>query len=208
MHVHLNSIYSPQVSGLYDRSFSWFKWVTEGSGSKWLKQPWYTIKRPRIWDYRWLHSSIPFPAKKKWNLFNPPLWCSFGGRPGTASIHHWPKKSTEHTESGGALALTSREEGQLASKQEVLGLIGQRETPLGHRSQRSVGTLLARRLVCGALMENGRGSWEFSVDLRLQAAVTTRQGSPSNQILALSDSSQSCKFAVSSLSYTFWWVFF
>lgn len=90
-----------------------------------------------------------------------------GGRPGTASIYHWPKKSTEHTESGGALAQSSREEGQLARQQEVLGLIGQRETPLGGRSQQSVGTLLARRLMYGALSENGRGSSEFSVDLRL-----------------------------------------
>lgn len=81
-----------------------------------------------IGDYT--HPS-PFPAKKKKNLLNPPLWCSFGGRPGTVGIHHWPKKGTEHTEPGGALALAHREEGQLASKQEVLGLIRQRETPLG-----------------------------------------------------------------------------
>lgn len=144
--------------------------------------------RPRIWDYRWLHSSIPFSAKKKRNLFNPPLWCSFGGRPGTAGIHHRPKKSTEHTEPGGALALACREEGQLASEQEVLGLIGQRETPLGRRSQRSVGTTLAQRLACGALMENGRGDWEFSVDLRLWTAATTQQDSPSDSVLTISDS--------------------
>ncbi|KAG7518717.1 hypothetical protein JOB18_041987 [Solea senegalensis] len=80
----------------------------------------------------------------------------FGGRPGTAGIHHRTKKSTEHTEPEGALAPACREEGQLASEQEVLGLIGQRETPLGRRSQRSVGTLLACRLAWGALMENGR----------------------------------------------------
>lgn len=45
----------------------------------------------------------------------------------------------------------------MASEQEVLGLIRQRETPLGHRSQRSVGTSPARRLACGALMESGSG---------------------------------------------------
>lgn len=70
-------------------------------------------------------------------------------------IHHWPKKGTEHTEPGGALALARREEGQLASEQEVLGLIRHRETPLGRRSQRPVGTWLAQRLACGALVENG-----------------------------------------------------
>lgn len=59
-------------------------------------------------------------------------------------IHREPNKNTEHTEPGGALALARREEGQLAGEQEVLRLIGQRETPLGHRSQRSVGTSLAR----------------------------------------------------------------
>lgn len=106
-----------------------------------------------IGDYT--HPS-PFLKKKRRNLFNPPLWSSFEGRPGTAGIHHSPKKSAEHTEPGGALAPACREEGQLASEQEVLGLIGQRETPLGHRSQRSVGTSLACRLVWGALMENGR----------------------------------------------------
>lgn len=107
-----------------------------------------------IGDYT--HPS-PFLKKKKRNLFNPPLWCSFGGRPGTAGIHHRPKKSTEHTEPGGALAPACGEKGQLASEQEVLGLIGQGETPLGRRSQRSVGTSLARRLAWGALMENGGG---------------------------------------------------
>lgn len=78
-------------------------------------------------------------------------------RPGKAGIHHRPKKSTEHTEPGGALALAYREEGQLASEQEVPGLTGQKKTPLGRRSQRSVGTSLACRLAWGALMENGRG---------------------------------------------------
>lgn len=146
--------------------------------------------------------------KRKRNLFNPPLWCSFGGRPGTAGIHHRPKKSTEHTEPGGALAPACREEGQLAGEQEVLGLIGQRETPLGRRSQRSVGTSLARRLACGALMENGRGgSREFSVDLRLRAAAergrtllpTTSSPSPT----ALTDGSQSRIFDTISPSFTF-----
>lgn len=65
------------------------------------------------------------------------------------------KKRTEHTEPGGALALPCRKGGQLASKQEVLGLIGQRETPLGRRSQWSVGTLLAHRRAWGALVEMG-----------------------------------------------------
>ncbi|KAK5864569.1 hypothetical protein PBY51_015802 [Eleginops maclovinus] len=73
-----------------------------------------------------------------------------------AGIHHRPKKSPEHTEPGGALALACGDEGQLASEQEVLGLIGQRETPLGYRSQRSVGTSLARRPAWGALMESVR----------------------------------------------------
>lgn len=166
------------------------RWL-QGADPNGRHSPWFIIKRPRIWDYRWLHSSIPFSEKKKRNLFNPPLWCSFGGRPGTVGIHHRPKKSTEHTEPGGALAPACREEGQLASEQEVLGLIGQGETPLGRRSQRSVGTSLARRLACGALMENGGrrgGGWEFSVDLRLWAAVTTQRPSPSNHVLAVSDS--------------------
>ena len=110
-----------------------------------------------IGDYTHPSPFLKKKKKKKRNLFNPPLWCSYGGRPGTAGIHHKPKKSTEHTEPGGALAPACREEGQLAGEQEVLGLIGQRETPLGRRSQRSVGTSLARRLACGALMENGRG---------------------------------------------------
>lgn len=100
-----------------------------------------------IGDYT--HPS-PF-LKKKREICLIPL-----SGPGTAGIHHSPKKSAEHTEPGGALAPACREEGQLASEQEVLGLIGQRETPLGHRSQRSVGTSLACRLVWGALMENGR----------------------------------------------------
>lgn len=82
------------------------------------------------------------------------MWRSFERRPGTAGIHHTPKKSTEHTEPGGALATACREEGQLVGKPEVLGLIGQRETPLGRRSQRSVGTVLARRFAWGAHMEN------------------------------------------------------
>jgi len=83
-------------------------------------------------------------------------------------MHHRPKKSPEHTEPGGALALAGEDEGQLAGEQEVLGLIGQRETPLGRRSQLSVGTSLARRPAWGALMESVRGgSWEFSADLRL-----------------------------------------
>lgn len=118
--------------------------------------------------------------KKKGNIFNPPLWCSFGGRPGTGGIHHRPKKSTEHTEPGGALAPARREEGQLASEQEVLGLIGQRETPLGHRSQRSVGTSLAHRLAWGSSHGKWEGvSREFSVDLRLRVALTPQQRSPS-----------------------------
>ncbi|KAI4819174.1 hypothetical protein KUCAC02_004443 [Chaenocephalus aceratus] len=66
---------------------------------------------------------------------------------------HRPKKSPEHTEPGGALALAGGDEGQLAGEQEVLGLIGQRETPLGRRSQLSVGTSLAHRPAWGALME-------------------------------------------------------
>lgn len=140
------------MTGLFHGISRWL----EGTDPNGQNIPWFIIKRPRIWDYRWLHSSIPFSEKKKRNLFNPPLWSSFEGRPGTAGIHHSPKKSAEHTEPGGALAPACREEGQLASEQEVLGLIGQRETPLGHRSQRSVGTSLACRLVWGALMENGR----------------------------------------------------
>lgn len=132
----------------------------EGADPSGQNRHWFIIKRPRIWDYRWLHSSIPFPAKNHPNLFNPPLWCSFGGRPGIVGIHHWPKKGTEHTEPGGALALAHREEGQLASEQEVLGLIRQRETPLGRRSQRPMGTWLAQQPACGALVENGgRGCW-------------------------------------------------
>lgn len=110
----------------------------------------------------------PLSCKKKQNLFNPPLWCSFGGRPGTVGIHHWPKKGTEHTEPGGALALAHREEGQLASEQEVLGLIRQRETPLGQRSHRPVGTWLAQRLACGTLVENGGRVLTFVSELESQ----------------------------------------
>lgn len=105
-----------------------------------------------------IHPLSSEKKKKKRNLFNPPLWCSFGGRPGRVGIHHWPKKGTEHTEPGGALALTHREGGQLASEQEVLGLIRQRETPLGQRSQRPVGTWLAQRLACGT-----GGKWRAGV---------------------------------------------
>lgn len=168
VHVHLDSHFlSTSFWAVMTGPFHGLSRWLEGADPNGQNSPWFIIKRPRIWDYRWLHSSIPFSAKKKKkrkrNLFNPPLWCSFGGRPGTAGIHHRPKKSTEHTEPGGALAPACREEGQLAGEQEVLGLIGQRETPLGRRSQRSVGTSLARRLACGALMENGRGGAGSSV---------------------------------------------
>lgn len=83
-------------------------------------------------------------------------------------IHHWPKIRTEHMEPGGALAVAHGEEGQLASEQEVLGLIRQGETPLGHRSQRSVGTSLALRLACGALMENRTGLLTLVSELESQ----------------------------------------
>lgn len=103
-------------------------------------------------------------------------------------IHHGPKKSPEHTEPGGALAPACREEGQLAGEQEVLGLIGQRETPLGRRSQRSVGTWLARRPAWGALMENGRGgSSVLTLDYKLQ--------SEHSSLRALTSGSQGCMLA-------------
>lgn len=82
------------------------------------------------------------------------------------------KKGTEHTEPGGALAPAHGEGGQLAGEQEVLGLIRQRETPLGQRSQRPVGTWLARRARSGGV---------GGVDLSLGVEVTTRSGSASNQ---------------------------
>lgn len=78
----------------------------------------------------------------------------------------WPKKGTEHTEPGGALAPAHREEGQLASEQEVLGLIRQRETPLGQRSQWPVGTWLGRWRADG---KSGVGG---GVDLSLRVDVT------------------------------------
>lgn len=64
----------------------------EGADPSGQNSHWFIIKRPRIWDYRWLHSSIPFPTKKGGNLFNLPLWCSFGGRPGTVGIMAGLKK--------------------------------------------------------------------------------------------------------------------
>lgn len=100
-------------------------------------------------------------------------------------IHHWPKKGTEHTEPGGALALAHREEGQLASEQEVLGLIRHRETPLGQRSQRPVGTWLAQRLACGALVENGgRGVLTLVSELESQCGKVLL---PTNSLLTVLD---------------------
>lgn len=139
----------------------------------------------------------PLFWKKKGNLFNPLLWCSFGGCPGTVGIHHRPIKSTEHTEPGGALALGFGEEGQLASEQEVLGLIRQRETPLGCGSQQSVGTSLACPLARGALMENGgegAGSSVLTLDFELQSQhsgplLTTTS---SLSLTALTDGSLVC----------------
>ncbi|KAK9518312.1 hypothetical protein VZT92_023622 [Zoarces viviparus] len=122
-----------------------------------------------------------------------------------AGIHHRPKKSPEHTEPGGALAPACREEGQLASEQEVLGLIGQRETPLGHRSQRSVGTWLARRPAWGALLESGRGGAGSSV-LTLDSKLQSHHSGPplpttfSLSLTALTDGSQSCMLAALSIS--------
>lgn len=98
-------------------------------------------------------------------------------------------------EPGGALDPACREEGQLADEQEVLGLIGQRETLLGRRSQRSVGTSLACRLAQKALMENG-GGWTGSSVLTLDSEL---QSSHSNShhpapsplsLTGLTDSSQ------------------
>lgn len=113
-----------------------------------------------IGDYT--HPS-PFLKKKKRNLFNPPLWSSFEGRPGTAGIHHSPKKSAEHTEPGGALAPACREEGQLASEQEVLGL--RRHLATDHSGQWGHHWPAG---LCGELSWKMEGlSREFSVDLRV-----------------------------------------
>ncbi|CAB1456247.1 unnamed protein product [Pleuronectes platessa] len=106
------------------------------------------LKEPHLWE--------PLSPQNARNIKHYSSF-GFGGRPGTTGIHHSPKKSSEHTEPGGALAPARREGGQLAREQEVLGLIGQRETPLGHRSQREVAssskkpprlTLIPRKPLC------------------------------------------------------------
>ncbi len=124
------------------------------------KRPNFIIKRPRIWDYKWLCSAVLV-----WKISLILVSMAAFDRAQTRPAGQRPskgKKKREHTKAGGALALDFRESGQLAVQQEVRLLIRQREPLLGQRSQRSVGTWLDPLCALGTLEDRAH---QAAVDL-------------------------------------------
>lgn len=74
----------------------------EGADPSGQNSHWFIIKRPGIWDYRWLHSSIPFPAKNEICLIPHSGAASEGVQGGLASITGPKKGQNIRNQEGGS----------------------------------------------------------------------------------------------------------
>lgn len=166
--------------------------------------PWFIIKRPWIWDYRWLHSSIPFCEKKR-NLFNPPLWCSFWGCPGTAgwlaSITGLKKTQNIRNQEEPWPWLAGKKASWPANKRcWVWSGRGRRHLAADHSGQwghcwpAGVHGELSWKM-------GGAGSSALTLDFELQLQCTSTFLPPTSTQTALTDGSQLSTFAPCLLPY-------
>lgn len=172
------------MTGLFHGISRWL----EGTDPNGQNIPWFIIKRPRIWDYRWLHSSIPFSEKKKREICLIPLSgpASKGAQGRLASITALKKAQNIRNQEEPWPRLAGKKASWRANKRCWVWLgRGRRHLATDHSGQWGHHWPAG---LCGELSWKMEGlSREFSVDLRVWTAVTTHWLSPSNHGSTISD---------------------
>lgn len=161
-----------------------------------------------IGDYT--HPS-PFQIKRR-NLFNPPLWCSFAGCPGTAGLHHRPKKKTHITygtrRSAGPSLQGWRPVGQWTRGAGSYWAEGHATWPqITAVSGETVGLPACMGSSHGK-REEGAWSWVLTLDSELQTSHCDLLF-PTTSLLswiAPTDSSQSCRFTLITFPKAFCYI--
>lgn len=180
------------------------RWL-EGTDPNGRTSLWFIIKRPRIWDYRWLHSSIPFFEKKRREICLIPLSGSDseGAQGWLASITGLKKHRTYGTRRSPGPGLRGRRP------------VGQRTRGAGSDRAEGDATWPQITAVSGdivgppACVGSSHGKREEGAEnslLTLDYELQSQHSSPllpttsSPFLTALTDSSQRCMFAALSLS--------